>query len=117
MRNNAGTIEEGDAQDILANTLAECAEWAKKSEDEQQEFLECISVEPKKVVHVYFGLGGPNIWAELHIGKDGYPTGGTMKVAWWGSYDQHDMSEAEAIQIFEAYGVDAHLEWQGVNGR
>ena len=112
MKINAGKIDEGDAQDILTKTIEECAEWQKKNEAESQEFLECLSVEPRKVVHVYFGLGGPAIWAELYMGRDGYPTGGVLNTTWNGSSDSVNMTEAESIQIFEAYGVDAHLEHQ-----
>lgn len=114
MKDNAGRIETGDAQDILTETIKECAEWQKKNEAESQEFLECLSVEPKKVVHVYFGLGGPNVWAELYIGRDGYPTGGELKTSWYSGSDSATMTEAEAIQIFEAYGVEAHLEHQAL---
>jgi hypothetical protein len=112
MKNTVNEINEGDALNILEKTVAECAEWQEKNEKESQEFLECLSVEPKRVVHVYFALNGPNIWAELHIGRDGYPTGGTLKTSWYGSTDSADMTEAQAIQIFEAYGVEANLEHQ-----
>ena len=106
------TISEGDAQEILDRTVGECSEWQKKNETESQEFLSCLSIEPKRVVTLYFGLSGPNIWAELHMGRDGYPTGGTLKTSWYGSNDSAEMTEAQAIQIFEAYGVDANLEHQ-----
>ena len=112
MKSDPGIIEEGDAQDILTKTLKECTEWQERNEAESQEFLESLSIEPKKVVHVYLNLSGPIIWAELCIGRDGYPTSGTMRTTWSGGSDFVDMTEAEAIQIFEAYGVDAHLEHQ-----
>lgn len=113
MKNIAGKVEEGvDASDLLESTIRECSEWQELNEKESQEFIECLSVEPKKVIQVYFGLGGPTMWAELEIGRDGYPVGGTYNVTWWNSSDSVRMTELQAIQIWEAYGVEAHLEHQ-----